>query len=233
MILQALMLNLLLTAATPAEIQVVSFPTKGKVALSLGVKGKADVERLGTVTKVSFQFEGLAAPHAALAGMNAFVAWVVSPEGSFENLGELEIDGSKASLEATTRFDRFGILITVEPHYMVDRPGSAIVFQNDRPRSVRSVPLAIQVGEYEYRNLPPAILNVPALVLQARAAMAIAQSAQAERLAEAEFRQARVSLDTMEDLVRRASPFDVIAPSAHEAIRRAQRAFTMSRQSVR
>jgi len=233
MILQALLLNLLLTAATPAEVQVVSFPSKGRVALTIGPKGKADVERLGTVTKVSVQIEGLAAPQVPHPGMNAFVAWVVSPEGSFENLGELEMDGAKSSLEATTRFDRFAMLITAEPHYMVDRPSSAIIFQNDPARTVRSAPLVIQVGEYEYRNLPQAIRNVPGLVMQARAAMAIAQAAQAERLSEIEFRQARVSLDTMEELVRRTAPFDVIAPSAHETIRRAQRAFTQSRQSVR
>jgi hypothetical protein len=233
MILQALVLNLLLTAAVPAEIQVVSFPSRGKLALSMGQKAKADVERLGNVTRVSLELENVAAPHSALSGMNALVGWVVSPEGSFENLGELEIAGSKASLEATTRFDRFGVFVTAEPHYMVDRPSMTVVYKNEAPRSFRSVPLTIQVGEYEYHDLPQAVRNIPPLVMEARAAMQIAMSAQAERLAESEFRQARVSLDTMEELVRRASPPDVIAASAHDAIRRAQRAFVLSRQSVR
>jgi hypothetical protein len=93
MILQSLLLNLLLTAATPVEIFVVSFPTKGTVAVSLGTKAKADVQRRGTVTKVEFQLEDIQPAHTALIGMNALVAWVVSPEGSFENLGELEIAG--------------------------------------------------------------------------------------------------------------------------------------------
>lgn len=233
MILQALLLNFLLTAATPVEILVVNFPSKGKVSVSLGAKGKADIDRLGTVTKVAIQLEDVQAAHSALSGMNAIVAWVVSPEGSFENLGELDVSGAKAFLEATTRFDRFGILITAEPHYMVDRPGPAVMFRNEAPRSARSLPLTIQVGEYEYGDLPQAVRNVPPLVMEARAAVAIAKSAQAERFAEADFRQARVSLDTMEELIRRASPLDVVAPSAHEAIRRAQRAFTLSRQSVR
>jgi hypothetical protein len=233
MIVQALLLNLLLTAATPVEILVVNFPLKGNVSVSIGPKGKADVERLGTVTRVALQLEQIQAAHTVLGGMNALVVWAVSPEGSFENLGELEVDGSKAFLEATTRFDRFGILITAEPHYMVDRPSVAVVYKNEAPRVVRSIPLTIQVGEYEYRELPQAVRNVPSLVMEARAAVAIARLAQAERLAESEFRLARVSLDTMEELVRRASSLDVIAPSAHEAIRRAQRAFMQSRQSVR
>jgi hypothetical protein len=116
---------------------------------------------------------------------------------------------------------------------MVDRPNSTVIFKNEGPRAVRSVSLTIQTGEYEYRNLPQAVRNIPPLVMEARAAVAIAASVQAERLAEAEFRQARVSLETMEELVRRSSPFDVIAPSAHEAVRWAQRASALSRQSVR
>lgn len=233
MIAQALLLNLLLLAVTPVEVLVVHFPAKGRVSVSLGLKGKADVERIGSVTRATIQLDDIQPAHGALAGMNAYVAWAVSPEGSFENLGELDIAGSKASLEATTRFDRFGILITAEPHYMVDRPSYAIVYKNEAARSVRSVPLTIQIGEYDYRGLPQAVYNIPSLVMEARAAVAIAASAQADRLAESEFRQAKVSLDTVEELVRRASPIDVIAPSAHEAIRRAQRAFTLSRQSAR
>jgi hypothetical protein len=165
--------------------------------------------------------------------MNALVVWAVSPEGIFENLGELDVKEAKASLEATTRFDRFGILITAEPHYMVDRPSLAVVLTNEASRTVRSAPVTIQVGEYEYRGLPPAVRNLPPLVMEARAAVAIARLAQAETLAESEFRQARISLDTMEELVRRASPVDVLAPSAHEAIRGAQRALTLARQRAR
>jgi hypothetical protein len=233
MMLQTLLLNLLLLAVTPVEVLVVEFPSKGRVSALLGPNGKADVERLGTVTRAVIQLDGIQASHSALPGMNAYVAWAISPEGSFENLGELNMSGSKATLEATTRFDRFAILITAEPHYMVDRPSFAIMYKNEAPRGVRSVPLKIQIGEYEYRGLPQAVLNIPPLVMEARAAVAIAASAQADRLAESEFRQAKVSLDTMEELVRRASPLDVIAPSAHEAIRRAQRAFVLSRQSAR
>jgi hypothetical protein len=233
MMVHALLLNLLLMAVAPVEVLVVHFPVKGRVSVSLGLKGKADVERIGSVTRATIQLDDLQPAHSTLAGMNAYVAWAVSPEGSFENLGELDVNGSKGSLEATTRFDRFGILITAEPHYMVDRPSFAIVFKNEAARSVRNVPLTIQIGEFEYKGLPQAVLNVPSLVMEARAAVAIAASAQADRFAESEFRQAKVSLETMEELVRRASPIDAFAPSAHEAIRRSQRAFTISRQSAR
>jgi hypothetical protein len=229
----ALLLHLLLLAATPIEVQVVNFPTKGKVAVSLGAKGRADIERLSTVTRIAIQLDEVQPTRSALAGMNAYVAWAISPEGSFENLGELDVNGTKATLEATTRFDRFGLLITAEPHYMVDRPNFTIMFKNEAVRGIRATPLTIQTGEYDYGDLPLAVYNVAPLVMEARAAVAIAASVQADKHAESEFRQARVSLDTVEELVRRASPIDAIAPSAHEAIRRAQRATAISRQSVR
>jgi hypothetical protein len=233
MTLQVLLLNLLLLAATPVEIQVLNFPAKGKVAVSLGAKGRADVERLNTVTRIAIQLDDLQPTRSALAGMNAYVAWAISPEGSFENLGELDVNGTKGNLEATTRFDRFAILITAEPHYMVDRPNFTIMFKNEAVRGIRTTPLMIQVGEFEYANLPAAVYNIPPLVMEARAAVAIASSVGADKRAESEFRQARVSLETVEELVRRASPLDAIAPSAHEAIRRAQRAATIARQSAR
>ena len=63
--------------------------------------------------------------------------------------------------------------------------------------------------------------------------MAIAAAAQAESRAESEFRQAQVALETMEELLRRASPADVVTTAAHVAIRRAQRSAVAARQSVR
>src|SRR5262245_11352341 len=111
------LLSLFLVSPPSTEVPVVQFPLKSKISLSLGGKNKADVERAGTVSKVSIQMDGLEPPQSVVPRMNTYVVWVVSPEGTFENLGELEISGTKATLVATTRFDRFGILITPEPHY--------------------------------------------------------------------------------------------------------------------
>jgi hypothetical protein len=229
----ALLATLLLLPPTPAEVNVVQFPAKGKASLSLGAKGKAEIERTGTVTRTVLQLDGLQFPQAAGGGMNSYVVWAISPEGSFDNLGELELSGAKGTLEATTRFDRFAILVTLEPHYMVDKPGSTVSFKNDRPRDLTSVPLTIEVGAYEYPVLQSNAVGVPPLVMQARAAMAIANAAQAPQRAEPEFRPARVAMETMEELFRRGSMPDVINAAAHAAIRRAQLATAASRQSVR
>ena len=233
MTIPAILLSLLLLVPSKADVLIIQFPVKGKTSLSLGEKGKAEVERTGTVTRVGIQLEDLKPPQTALAGMNAYVAWAVSPEGNFDNLGELELSGTKGSLEATTRFDRFSIIVTAEPHYMVDRPGAPILYKNQAVRSVTGFPLVIEVGTYEYPGLPKSQEGVPALVMEARAAIAIAAAAQAESRAESEFRQAQVAVETMEELFRRGSPVDVVSTAAHAAIRRGQRAVFAARQSGR
>ena len=233
MMTTALLLSLMLLPVTPTEVTVVQFPARGKASVSMGTKSKADVERNGTVTRVTVQLDGLALPHTVLAGMNSYVVWAVSPEGLFDNMGEVELDGAKGNLEATTLFDRFAILVTTEPHYMVDKPGAKVVYKNAAPRDFISVPATVEVGAYEYPGLQNNATGMPSLVMQARAAIAIATAVQAPQRAAGEFRQARVALETMEEFFRRGSPPDVVASAAHAVIRSASIATTTARQSVR
>ena len=226
----AMLLGLMVLIPTPVDVLILQFPAKSKVSLPLGGKSKADIQRLATTTKAVIKVEGLQSPQSVRAGMNTYVAWAVSPEGSFDNLGELEIVGAKGSLEATTPFDRFALLITAEPHYLVDKPSSQIVFRNEEPRNLSGVTIKIEVGSYEYGSLPGSTDTVPTLVLEARAAFAIAAAVQMDSQ-DSEYRQARVALDTMEELIRRASANDVVSAAAHAAIRRSQRAAVAARQS--
>jgi hypothetical protein len=222
-----------LFAATTADVTVVQFPPKGRVNLSLGGKSKAEVERLPTVTRVSVQLEGLLSPQGSKGEMNCYVVWAVSPENTFDNLGELAVNGAKGTLEATTRFDRFAILVTGEPHQMVDKPSARVIYKNEPSREFPGVPITIEVGTYDYSGVPATVSGVPPLMAEARAALAIATLAQAGTRAEAEFRQAKVASDTMEELARRVSPADVVDSAALAAIRRAQRATIAALQSAR
>jgi hypothetical protein len=182
---------------------------------------------------VTVQLDGVALPHTVLAGMNSYVVWAVSSEGLFDNIGEVELSGAKGNLEATTLFDRFAILVTTEPHYLVDKPGAKVVYKNAAPRDFISVPATVEVGAYDYPELQNNAAGMPSLVMQARAAMAIATAVQAPQRAANEFRQARVALDTMEEFFRRGSPADVVASAAHAVIRSASIAAAAARQSVR
>ncbi len=223
---------LLLLAVTTTDIVVVSLPVRGGANVALMPPGKVELRREGTLTTAKIEIERLP-PIATLgAGANAFIAWSVSPEGVFENLGELD---EKGQLQATTRFEHLGILITAEPHYLVDRPSSAVVFRSGNPEEtrLRRTTVSIEVGTYDYSAIQfPARQLVPSVVIQSRAALQVAKSIGADRLAVAELRQAQIAMDTVEEMLNRRAPLEIIWPTANEAIRKAQLAVVASREKA-
>jgi len=95
---------------------------------------------------------------------------------------------------------------------------------------VRRKRVPVEVGVYDYANLKAPSGSVPHMsVAQARSAFQIAQAVRADQLAPADFRNAQVALGSMEELVSRAAPLDILWPTANEAIRWAQRAAASAR----
>jgi hypothetical protein len=223
-------LSLFLFLVAQAEVVVVSLPARGTVSLDLAPGGKVEIERLPTVFRVRVEIEHMPSPEGAQPGMNTFVVWAAAPEGIFENLGALGIVNGKARLEATTHLDQLAIFITAEPHHMVDRPSGAMVYRNLPPRvaNIRSSTVSLPVGENDYAGLQsvPTETGLPA---EARAAFQIASSAEAERWAPAELRLARIALDTMEEMMKRATPAEIVAPAANEVMRKSQIAAVTAR----
>jgi hypothetical protein len=114
------MMILLLLFALTVELDTVNLPVNSEIRITFAPStGKADLKREGTVTRVKIEVDPLRPPAAP---MNTYVVWAVSPEGLFENLGELHMDRNKGDFEEQ-RLSQLG-LITAEPHYMVDRPSS-------------------------------------------------------------------------------------------------------------
>jgi hypothetical protein len=229
----ALALSLLISAASTTDVVVITLPARGDVNFPLTPTGKVEARRDGTVTRIKIELERISPPPAMGAAFTTYVAWTLSPEGSLENVGELFLDKDKGRLETTTRFEQLGVLITAEPHYMVDRPSAAVAFRSQAPRNdFRTVNVPVEVGAYDYSALknPPISAGSSLLAAEARAAVQVARLFEAERWAEAEFRRARVALDTMEEMVNRSNPPEIVAQSANETIRRAQQAFVASRE---
>ena len=231
----ALAFTLFLVAATPAEVVVVNLPTKGTLSLALAPSGKADVEHAATLSLIHIEVDKLQAASKLSPAMNAFVVWSISPEGGFENVGELAVTDGKGRLDTVTRFDQFGILITAEPHFMVDRPNSVIAFRTQAPKSenIRRISVSIDVGYYDYSTLQPVTASSLGLIAEARSALQVAAGVQADRLAESEYRLARIALGTVEEMVARSAPPEIILPVANESIRRSQRAFIAAREAAR
>ena len=219
-------------ALSNVDLDIVTLPLASDIKVALTPAGRSELKREGTVTRIKIEVDRIAAPSTLGPALTTYVVWAVSPEGILDNLGEVDVNRNKGEFAATTRFGQFGILITAEPHYMVDRPNSAVAYRSQTPKEdVRHKSVPIEIGAYDYSTLMPVSnVGVHGSVVQARLAFQIAQSAGAERLAPQEFRNAQVALGALEELVTRAAPLDILWPTANEAIRWSQRAVTSARE---
>jgi hypothetical protein len=220
-----------LLAVTTVDVGVVSIPLSDEVRVSLTLGARGELRREGTVSRIKIDVDRIAGPSTLGPSYNTYVVWAISPEGVLDNLGEMELRGARAQFTATTRFTEFGILVSAEPHYMVDRPSSAVVYRSQSPDTdIRRKTVQVETGVHDYSQLKPiSIATVHNAVSQARAAFQIAQSVGADRLAAADFRNAQVAIGALEELVSRGAPIDALWPTLHDAIRWSQRAATTAR----
>src|SRR5204863_9701512 len=104
--------------------------------------------------------------------------------------------------------------------------------QAPKAESIRRMTVAVHVGDYNYARLKPETAAVPGIVAQARAALQIAAGAEADRLAESEYRLARIALGTVEEMLSRSAPPEVISSYANESIRRSQRSLVAAKEAA-
>ncbi len=224
---------ILVLALGTVDLDIVTVPLSNDIKVALTPAGRSEMKREGTVTRIKIEIDRLALASTLGAAYKTYVVWAISPEGILDNVGQLALNGNKGEFSATTRLGQFGILITAEPHYMVDRPSSAVIYRTQTPKDDphrKTIP--VEVGAFDYSTLKPiSAVGVNWSVTQARTAFQIAQSAGAERLATNEFRNAQVAMGALEELVMRSAPPDILWPTADEAIRWSQRAVTAARQN--
>lgn len=72
--------------------------------------------------------------------------WAVAPEGQAESLVELPI-GENFNVDATTKLQTFGLMITAEPHQRVALPSPVIVAENALRRGTEG---SVGVSQIEY-----------------------------------------------------------------------------------
>lgn len=170
--------------------------------------GKADVEFKHGRSRIKLEMENLGHPQSLGAYYTTYILWAVAPEGQAESLVELPISG-KINLDATTKLQNFGLMITAEPHASVALPSPVIVAENSLRKGTEG---NIGISKIEYSgdsgtlyvvtspNSPSlnADFNTPLLILGARRAVSIAQRAGAGEFAAAELRDAEVKLEALE-----------------------------------
>ncbi len=230
-------LTLILVAAQSGaiDLSLVTFPPDSGVDVPLSPNGEVEVRREETISRLEVRIDRIETLSNLDPMMRSYVVWAISPEGEFENLGELEVDGREAELDTTTSLQRFGIIVTAEPHFMVATPSQIVGFRSQPPRDddIRVEPLNVEVGAHDYSSisLPPQGA-LPRRITEARMAFLVAESADAAQLAEPDYRRARVALDSMEELLRRNMPMEVLLPYVNDSIRLSALAARSARDQV-
>jgi outer membrane protein OmpA-like peptidoglycan-associated protein len=114
-------------------------------------RGDGKVDSQTGKTGIEVRFEGLTPANGFGPEYLTYVLWAISADGRPQNLGELELAGSKASLNVSSGFQSFGMIVTAEPYFAVSAPSDVVVLKgvfNDKTEGV------LQQVNVHYQLLP-------------------------------------------------------------------------------
>lgn len=205
------------------------------------MKGDARVRRTGrSGTKVELSVSKMPRPFELGAGYATYVLWAIGPDGQVDNLGEIKRSGFFAfdsKITVTTPLQTFALIVTAEPHFLVQRPSQTIMLENLYPTSptgkrIATTP-AIQyfgnASDYFRDPRTPEIAEIdysktPSAILQAKQAVALAKFAGAERDAPAELAEAAVLLQNADNAWKAGRDSDTVDIAARKSISAAVKA---------
>jgi outer membrane protein OmpA-like peptidoglycan-associated protein len=174
-----------------------------------------------------------------------YVLWIVTPDGSTTNLGEVPIDkNGDGKLETGTQLQTFAMGVTAEPYAAVSLPSEIVVLVNDTTKNTKgkiypenSYKL-MKRSEYARLGNPLALTvdlkNVPLDMCEARNAVDIAKSKGAEKYAPEVFSKATSSLEAAEMSLASKADKGKILTNARQTIQFAEdaRALSAERQEA-
>jgi outer membrane protein OmpA-like peptidoglycan-associated protein len=209
-------------------------------ALAPRADGSARIRTGSDRTEISAKFSHL--PVASSFGpFTVYVLWVVTPEGRASNVGAVNLDGDKGTLNATTPLSSFALIVTAEPHFAVSVPSQFIVLQNvggtvqGTQLVVTSLAARADYSGLKAINVDPK-LHEPIELLMARYAVTIAEGSGAAQLAPQAFGGARDALMNAESaqLSKSSSVRERVPELARAAIQSAEdaRAAAVSRREA-
>ena len=192
--------------------QTIEVPFRGTTRLPR-LRGDAKVRRQGRRgTRVVLDIDNMPRAYELGGAYTTFVLWAISPDGHVDNLGEIKRSGSMvvdSKIDVTTPMQTFALIVTAEPHFLVQVPSRMVVLENIRPvtrdADIATVPVQYlgnssdyfrdsgvpTIAESDYRDIPNALLG-------ARQAVKLARYAGAERDAPNELRAAVADLEAAE-----------------------------------
>ncbi len=195
--------------------------------------GEAKVEVKKGPTTVEVKLTNM--PQASTLGIEflTYVLWVISPDGRAVNLGEIPINkDGEGQLTATTTLQTFAMIVTAEPYYGVRLPSELVVLENDTKKNTKGkiypdndYQLMVRSQYAKMGNplaLKPDLKNVPLDVYEARNAVDIAKSREADQYAPDIFAKAQASLAMMENALTSKADKKVIISNARQTVQFAE-----------
>jgi len=169
-------------------------------------EGQARVIAGAGGTSLEVSLKGMAPP-TKFGPSLTYVLWALTPEGRTSNLGELQMDDSRAKIQATTRLTAFALIVTAEPYFAVSAPSEVVVIENMPDKYVKGTVQQVTASQELfqrglYKGLKPQTIDpsgkVPVYLYQARGAQQMARMAEAEQYASAEWAKAQKLLQEAE-----------------------------------
>jgi outer membrane protein OmpA-like peptidoglycan-associated protein len=180
--------------------------------LMTGAAGEAKVESKRGVLEIEAEFTGLDKPTSFGNEYLTYVFWAISPEGRPVNIGEVLLgDNHSSKLDVTTDLQAFALIVTAEPYYAVRRPSNIVVLENEIRSDTVGATEAVD-AKYELidrggyiptgYHFDPVVLNakLPLEFFEARNAVRIAKSAEAETFASPSYESAVSQMKRADDL---------------------------------
>lgn len=229
------------TKVTQRSTEAVDYRDRGG-ATQIDFKGSSLMPRADGRAKVightgrlaiDAAFHHLEPPSSLGAEFLTYVLWAIDPEGRAANLGEVVPNSNgDASVQVTSGFQEFGMILTAEPYFAVSRPGDVLVAENivrqDTEGGIHPITARyelLQKGQYTVNvsgsQLPASNdKNSPLQVQEAENAIAIAQAAGAEDYAGDTLHKAKDYLHQAQEYIRQKQnrvPVGTVSRAATQA----------------
>lgn len=205
------------------------------------MKGEAKIKRTSrNGSEIELSVSKMPRPFELGAGYATYVLWAISPDGQIDNLGEIKRRGFfefDSKISVTTPLQTFALIITAEPHFLVQRPSQEIMLENLSPytatgKTIATTPSIQYFGnssDFFRDSRTPEIAELdysktPSTILQAKQAVALARFAGAERDAADELTAAESLLLGAENAWKADRPDETVDISARQAISAAVKA---------
>jgi hypothetical protein len=186
--------------------------------------GAVRVERRGGTTAIEVDLDSMKPASLFGGDYNTYVLWVVPPSGPAENAGEIFLDGNRGRLSASTPAHTFALLVSAEPHYLVQAPSAFVVLESNPGGEGPAIEQPLVQGIYNFSrstldDVKKAKGEVHTEVRQAFTAVQLAKRAGAVTLAGGELAEAEEALDHTLNLWHERKDRTQIAAQARETVR--------------